>query len=232
MRSLRSVRDNERFRSIYRRIVGRLSAVGRLIIDNGICDTVKKRSHVPDCDTVDSAIDRLSSSREELPGTVAPVFTDSRSRSTRIAMTEKSSRRTFVKGVAATTSLAALGGQAAAQGQSGQGQRGQGQGGQPTIEDIQSDVTANQAGQGLVVLQVGGVSLNALNANNVQLFFNDELIDISDVEILTAGDDLVQIVVQDSLNDLIDIFGNTVNATVSILGGAVTESEQLSLGQQ
>ncbi|WP_339104795.1 twin-arginine translocation signal domain-containing protein [Haloterrigena salinisoli] len=142
-------------------------------------------------------------------------------------MTEKSSRRTFVKGVAATTSLAALGGQAAAQGQSGQGQ-----GGQPTIEDIQSNVTANQAGQGLVVLQVGGVSLNALNANNVQLFFNDELIDISDVEILTADDDLVQIVVQDSLNDLIDIFGNTVNATVSILGGAVTESETLSLVQQ
>ena len=100
------------------------------------------------------------------------------------------------------------------------------QGGQPTIENIGDEITTNQAGEGLVVVQVGGVSLDALNANNVQLFFNEELIDISDVEILTAGDDLVQIIIEDSLNDLIDIFGNTVAVTVSILGDAVTETEQ------
>lgn len=183
---------------------------------------LRRAGDVPDYDTVTTANDRLSGSRGEAFGTFGVVFASSRPRSTRITMTKKSSRRTFVKGVAATTSLAALGGQAAAQEQ----------GGQPTIEDIQNDVTANQAGQGLVVLQVGGVSLNALNANNVQLFFNDELIDISNVEILTAGDDLVQIVIQDSLNDLIDIFGTTVNATVSILGGAVTESDTLNLIEQ
>lgn len=100
------------------------------------------------------------------------------------------------------------------------------QGGQPTIENIGDEITTNQAGEGLVVVQVGGVSLDALNANNVQLFFNEELIDISDVEILTAGDDLVQIIIEDSLNDLIEIFGNTVAVTVSILGDAVTETEQ------
>lgn len=129
------------------------------------------------------------------------------------------SRRTFLKTTGAVgtaaTGFGVLTGGAAAQ-----------QGGQPTIEDIGDEITANQAGQGLVVVQVGGVSLNALNANNVQLFLNDELIDISDVEILTAGDDLVQIIIEDSLNDLIDIFGNTVAVTVSILGGAVTETAQ------
>lgn len=129
-------------------------------------------------------------------------------------------RRTVLKSAAATgaaaTGIATFGGQAAAQQQ----------GNRPRIEDIQNTVETNQAGQGLVVVQVGGVSLNALNANNVQLFFNEELIEISDVEILTAGDDLVQIIIEDSLNDLIDIFGNTVAVTVSILGGAVTETEQ------
>lgn len=122
-------------------------------------------------------------------------------------MTEKQSRRMFVKGIAATgtvaTGIAAFGGQAAAQ----QDQN---------FVDIIGGETTQQAGDqvalSLVSVQLQNVSVNALNQNNVQVFINDTLVNIEDVTIV--GGDVVNIDIEDTDIDVV------ANVVVNVLGAA------------
>lgn len=78
---------------------------------------------------------------------------------------------------------------------------------------------------GLITVQVSGVSLNALNANNVQVLINDEVVNVEDVTIV--GDDLVDIDIDES--QILNLVGNTVNLNVAILGGAASDTDTVNV---
>lgn len=110
-------------------------------------------------------------------------------------------KRAAATGVA-VTGITAFSGNAAAQ--------------QPQAE-IQNNTVSTA--EGLLTVQVSGVNVNALNANNIEVTFEEEVVNVEDVTIV--GDDLVDIDIDESQI----ITGNAVQLTVAILGGAVSDTE-------
>lgn len=126
------------------------------------------------------------------------------------------SRRRFLRttgavGVAATTGVAAFGGQAAAQ----QGNR---------VDIIGGDTTqtGQQLALSLVSVQLQNVSVNALNQNNVQVFINDTLVNVEDVTVV--GGDVVNI----DIEDVDVVVGAAINVVVAILGAAAGAAGNVS----
>ena len=116
-------------------------------------------------------------------------------------------KRAAATGVA-VTGITAFGGNAAAQ--------------QPQAE-IQNNTVSTA--QGLITVQVSGVNVNALNANNIEVTFEEEVVNVEDVTIV--GDDLVDIDIDES--QILNLTGNTVQLTVAILGGAVSDTETVNV---
>lgn len=129
------------------------------------------------------------------------------------------SRRSVLKtagsiGVA-TTGAGAIAGSAAAQ---------------PSVDITNVSYTLTQGGDqvsvSLVTVQVSGVSVNALNQNNVTVQIEDEVVNIEDVTII--GDDAVQIILENNqivVNDVLDV-------SVAILGNSgISDSTQIDLTQ-